>query len=181
MGSPRRNGNTHILVEKVLAGARDAGATTEMLLLPDLTIRECDGCLACWKGKDCSKADDMNAVYPRLAQSDVFVFGTPVYWYGPTALMKAFIDRFVYFNCPGNRGKVKGKQAILVVPFEEDNLETASLVVALFQRSLAYLEMTLAGQVIVPGVGGKGDVTAKSDALQQAYRLGQQSIQEKSL
>jgi multimeric flavodoxin WrbA len=175
MGSPRRNGNTHILVDKVLEGARAAGAQTELLVLADLSIRECDGCLACWKDKDCSKADDMNAVYPRLAQSDVIVFGTPVYWYGPTALMKAFIDRFVYFNCPGNRPKVKGKPAILVVPFEEDNLETASLVVALFEKSLAYLEMTLAGQVIVPGVGRKGDVAAKTEAIQKAYELGRRS------
>ncbi len=174
MGSPRRNGNTHILVDKVLEGARAAGAQTELLVLADLSVRECDGCLACWKGKDCSKADDMNAVYPRLAQSDVIVFGTPVYWYGPTALMKCFIDRFVYFNCPDNRPKVKGKPAILVVPFEEDNLETASLVVALFEKSLAYLEMTLAGQVIVPGVGRKGDVTAKTEAIQKAFLLGQE-------
>ena len=67
------------------------------------------------------------------------------------------------------------------MPFEEDNPDAASLVVALFQRSLAYLEMTLAGQVIVPGVSRKGDVAAKAEALQHAYRLGTESIHEVSL
>ena len=49
--------------------------------------------------------------------------------------MKAFIDRFVYFNCPENRPKIKGKSAILAIPFEEDNLETAGPTLALFERS----------------------------------------------
>jgi multimeric flavodoxin WrbA len=176
MGSPRKNGNTHILVDKILEGARQAGATIEMLLLGDMTLRECDGCLACWKGRDCAKADDMNTVYPKLAASDVIVFGTPVYWYGPTALMKAFIDRFVYFNCPENRPKIRGKSALLAVPFEEESLQTAALVIGLFEKSLAYLEMTLAGQIIVPGVSRKGDVLAKAESLQQAYELGRQSV-----
>jgi multimeric flavodoxin WrbA len=176
MGSPRKNGNTHILVNKILEGAKDAGATTEMILLGDMTLRECDGCLACWKGKDCAKADDMNAVYPKLAESDVMVFGTPVYWYGPTALMKAFIDRFVYFNCPENRPKVRGKSGLLAVPFEEESLQTADLVIGLFEKSLAYLEMTLAGRIIVPGVSRKGDVLAKAESLHQAYELGKKSV-----
>ena len=107
-GSPRKNGNTPILVETVLDGARDAGATTLMIQLGDMTIAECDGCHVCWKGKECPKNDDMNAVYATIAESGAVVLGTPVYWFGPTALMKAFIDRFVYFNCPENRAMANG-------------------------------------------------------------------------
>ena len=121
MGSPRMNGNTHILVNKILKGAEDNGASTEIIFLKDMDIKECDGCHTCWKGKDCSKKDDMNNIYPKIIDSDVIVFGTPVYWYGPTALMKAFIDRFVYFNCEENRAKIRGKLAAVAVPFEEEN------------------------------------------------------------
>src|SRR5512138_2812576 len=113
VGSPRKNGNTHLLVAKMLEGAQAEGAETELVLLPDLTIQECDGCLACWRDKPCPKQDDMNALYPRIVASDVLVLGTPVYWYGPTALMKAMIDRWVYFNCPQNRAKIRGKRALL--------------------------------------------------------------------
>jgi len=172
MGSPRRNGNTHILVSKIIEGAKAGGAFVEELFLGDLAICECDGCHACWKGKECSKDDDMRAVYPAIIQSDVIIFGTPVYWYGPTALMKAFIDRFVYFNCPENRQKIKGLSAALAVPFEEDDLETAAGVVEFFQKSMAYLEIKLLGQIIVPGVGEKGAIRNKSQFLQQAYDLG---------
>ena len=172
VGSPRRNGNTHILVASILEGAKKEGAETEVLLLGDLTIAECDGCHVCWQGKDCCKHDDMNGVYQKIIDSDAIVFGTPVYWYGPTALMKAFIDRFVYFNCPANRARIRGKSAVIAVPFEEENPETAALVVAFFEKSLSYLEMKLLGKVLVPGVGDKGEILKKPDILKQAYDLG---------
>lgn len=172
MGSPRKNGNTHILISKIVEGAKANGAVVDELFLSELTISECDGCHACWKGKECRKDDDMRDIYPAIIQSDIIIFGTPVYWYGPTALMKAFIDRFVYFNCPENRQKIKGLSAAIAVPFEEDDLDTARGVVEFFEKSLAYLEVELLGQIIVPGVGEKGAVRSKSQSLQQAYDLG---------
>jgi len=178
IGSPRRQGNTHILVSKILEGAEAAGAQTQTIFLNDITIRECDGCHACWKGKPCSKRDDMNDLYSVIAENDVIVFGTPVYWYGPTALMKAFIDRWVYFNCPQNRPKIRNKSAILAVPFEEDNPATADATVAMFEKSFEYLEMRLAGQAIVPGVGEKGDILAKVDKLNEGFELGRKIASE---
>ncbi|MFA5559031.1 MAG: flavodoxin family protein [Methanofastidiosum sp.] len=111
IGSPRINGNTHILVNKVLDGARSQCAETDSIFLSDYTIKECDGCHVCWKGQECAKQDDINGFYQKIIDSDILVFGTPVYWYAPTAIMKAFIDRFVYFNCPENREKIRGKNS----------------------------------------------------------------------
>ena len=174
IGSPRRNGNTHLLVEQVLAGAAARGASGETLLLGDLAIRECDGCHACWAGKPCPKQDDMNEIYPRIAASGAIVFGTPLYWYGPTALMKAFVDRLVYFNCPENRKLVRGKATALVVPFEEQDPQTASLLVAMFERSLGYLEMELVDTLLVPGVTRFGEVRDQHDVMTRARRVGEE-------
>jgi multimeric flavodoxin WrbA len=172
MGSPRRNGNTHILVSRILEGAEAEGARGDILLLDDLVIQECNGCHCCWEGKECSKDDDMKEVYPRIIESDGIVFGTPVYWYGPTALMKGFIDRFVYFNCPENRTKIRGKPAVLAVPFEEEDPEAAALLKAFFEKSLGYLEMNLIGTILVPGVSRKGEILEKEVKLQEGYELG---------
>ncbi len=172
VGSPRKKGNTHILVSRILDGAREEGATTEIIFLGDLNIRECDGCYVCWKGKQCSKKDDMNKVYPKIMQSDVIIFGTPVYWYGPTALMKCFIDRFVYFNCPENRKKIRGKLAVIAAPFEENNPKTADLLVKFFEKSLHYLEMNLINKILVPGVSRRGDILRKVELLEKGYKLG---------
>lgn len=173
VGSPRRNGNTDILVSRIAEGARTKGAVVDELYLGDLTIKECDGCHKCWEGKECSKNDEMCNIYPKIIQSDVIIFGTPVYWYGPTGLMKIFIDRFVYFNSPENREKIRSKSAVIAVPFEEENPEMARLVVEFFEKSLAYLEMKVVGKVIVPGVSGKGDILQKAERLREAYELGQ--------
>jgi multimeric flavodoxin WrbA len=172
VGSPRKGGNTDILVQKVAEGAASKGAKVETLRLGGLNIRECDGCLVCWQGKSCNKRDDMLNIYPKIIESDAIIFGTPVYWYGPTALMKAFIDRFVYFNCPENRAKIRGKSAALVIPFEEENPDTARPVVEFFEKCFNYLEINLAGSIIAGGVSDKGDVLKKPERLGEAYELG---------
>jgi multimeric flavodoxin WrbA len=172
IGSPRKKGNTHILVSNILDSAKEMGAITETIFLNDLNIRECDGCHVCWKGKPCKKKDDMNDLFPDIIRSNVIVFGTPVYWYGPTALMKCFIDRFVYFNCPGNRPGIRGTAAVLAVPFEEEREDTADLLVRFFEKSLAYLEMHMVAKILVPGVSSKGEILKKADRLDEARAFG---------
>lgn len=172
MGSPRRNGNTHVLVSRVLEAAQRDGAEVELVCLGDLHIRQCDGCHVCWKTGKCAKNDDMQALYPKLAAADAVVLGTPVYWYGPTALMKAFIDRLVFFNCPETRPQIRGHRAVLAIPFEDTTLETAELLVRMVEKSLEYLEVQLVGKVVVPGVGERGDVLEQQEALEAAEQLG---------
>jgi len=172
VGSPRRNGNTDILVDRILEGAKDAGADVDKVHLKGLTIKECDGCYICWKGRECPKKDDMLDLYPKIADADVVIFGTPVYWFGPTALLKAFIDRLIYFNCPGNRTKIAGKAAVIASPFEDTDMETTAPLLAFFKKCFDYLEMVPAGNILVPGVAAKGDILTKGDALDKAYKLG---------
>jgi multimeric flavodoxin WrbA len=160
------------LVSRILDGAKQAGAQVDIVLLKEWNIEECDGCHTCWKGEPCVRTDGMNEIYPKIIESDAIVFGTPVYWYGPTALMKAFIDRLVYFNCPENRAKIRGKLAAIAVPFEEEDPATAALVLAFFEKSLQYLEMNLVGKILVPGVSGKGEILQKGDRLEEACELG---------
>jgi multimeric flavodoxin WrbA len=172
IGSPRKGGNTDILVTKIAGGAEAGGAQVETIHLGDVHIRECDGCHACWRGRPCSKNDYMRVLYPKIAASDTILFGTPVYWYGPTALMKAVIDRFVYFNCDAHRPMVRGKRAAVAVVLEETHAETWRPVVEFFEKSLAYLEMELAEMIVVPGVGEKGAIRRQPERLAEAYSLG---------
>jgi multimeric flavodoxin WrbA len=176
IGSPRKHGNTHILVSQLLDGAMADGADVSTVFLGDLRIKECDGCHVCWDGNPCCKDDDMPELYERIIESDVIVLGTPVYWYGPTALMKGFVDRLVYFNCPENRAKIRGKSAVIVVPFEDESYETSRPLEKFFEKSLAYLEIKFAGKLIVPGVSAKGDVTKKPEKLQESFKLGQRLV-----
>lgn len=172
VGSPRRNGNTHVLVSRVLDGAASAGAQIDTLFLGERSIRECDGCHLCWEGAHCPKADDMADVFPRIISADALVFGTPVYWYGPTGLMKLFIDRFVFFNSPGHRAWIAGKPAVIVVPYEETDPETVRPVIEFFEKCFAYLDIELVAKIIAPGVTARGEVRTHGDRLQEAFDAG---------
>lgn len=178
MGSPRRGGNTHTLMKRMAEGVLDRGGQMDIVELKGLTVEECEGCHVCWQAKPCSREDDMNPIYERIIESDAIVLGTPVYWYGPTALMKAFMDRFVYFNCEDNRVHIAGKPVALVIPYEETDPDTAAPVVDFFERALAYLQMPIAGKVMAPGVTKRGEVRHRDGLMAEAFALGQTLAQE---
>ena len=91
--SPRKQGNTEILVEEALAAAREAGAETEIILVAGKNIAPCDACLSCRKTGVCSIKDDMQPIYQQLEAADGIIFGTPVYLCSVTAQAKTVMDR----------------------------------------------------------------------------------------
>lgn len=91
--SPRKGGNSQTLVEHILEGAREAGATTELVRLCDLDIAPCNGCNTCRQGKECVFADDMGDLYDTMVRADAVIFGSPVYWWRLNAQAYPFIDR----------------------------------------------------------------------------------------
>jgi multimeric flavodoxin WrbA len=93
LGSPRRGGNTSILLERVLAGARSAGAETELVNAARLRIRPCEEIYACERDGVCPIKDDMVPLYPKLLEADGVVLASPIFFYGLTAQVKALIDR----------------------------------------------------------------------------------------
>ena len=66
IGSPRKKGNTHVLVSQILSGAESQGFVQDQVFLNDLHIEECIGCHACWKIGSCVKQDDMNILYQKF-------------------------------------------------------------------------------------------------------------------
>jgi multimeric flavodoxin WrbA len=107
VASPRKGGNTEIMVSEALAVARAEGAETEIFLIHDKTINGCDACGACRNNGKCVVKDDMQLLYPLMDEADAIIFGSPVYFHGVTAQAKAIIDRtFCYLMDHGLKGKV---------------------------------------------------------------------------
>ncbi len=110
--SPRRGGNTEILVKEALEAAREAGGETELIIVADKNIAPCDGCGACEGDGICIIDDDMQEIYQQLELADGVIFGTPVYFVNVTAQAKAIMDR----TYPLLRtGKLRGKVAAPIV------------------------------------------------------------------
>lgn len=102
-GSPRAKlGNTSVLVENFLEGARQAGAETEQVYLAKYKINPCRGCKTCWEktpGK-CAQKDGMAELINKVIASDVLGFATPVYADNVSGLLKNFIDRLIVIGDP---------------------------------------------------------------------------------
>ncbi|MCD6385444.1 flavodoxin family protein [Candidatus Sumerlaeota bacterium] len=97
-GSPRaEKGNTNIMVQDFLAGAKDAGAEVENIFLAGKNIKPCLGEFECWikTPGECIIKDDMEELLPKFISSDIVVFATPVYVDNVTGIMKNFMDRLL--------------------------------------------------------------------------------------
>ncbi len=92
-GSPRVKGNTSLLLSTFLAEAERLGACTQNIHVARKDISPCQECNNCEKKGFCLIDDDMREIFPLLRKADIVVVGTPVFFYGPTAQMKALIDR----------------------------------------------------------------------------------------
>lgn len=95
VGSPRKGGNTELLMQRVLEAARQEGAATSLFSMAGKTIAPCLACDDCLGGPPewCVQKDDMLDLYPLMAWADAIVFGTPVYMGTMTAQLKAVFDR----------------------------------------------------------------------------------------
>jgi multimeric flavodoxin WrbA len=99
-GSPRNNGNTARAVNKILEGAKEQGAETQVRYAGNLDIHPCKGCRVCVNKGRCAVNDDMQQLYDALEQADALVLGSPVYMGQMSAQTKIFIDRLFAQNAP---------------------------------------------------------------------------------
>jgi len=112
VSSPRRGGNTEILVTESLAAARDAGAETELILVAGKDITPCDGCNSCFQSGVCRIKDDMQEIYRSIEGADGIIFGTPSYFNNVSAQAKTVIDRTYVLLL---HGRLRGKVAAAIV------------------------------------------------------------------
>ena len=168
-GSPRKGGNTDLLVEAFVKGASKKH-NVEVVLVRDHLINRCIGCDSCFKRENnsCFQNDNMQLIYDKLLHADMLVVASPVYFYGISSQLKAVIDR-----CHNPiRDKFAIKQMALI-------LVGAAILPKLFDSILTQYKLCLnffgledTGQILIRGCKDKGDVT-NTETLQQAYELGE--------
>ena len=168
IGSPRREGNSDLLVDQILKGSRAKGHTAEKIFLYDYTISLCVDCRSCKKGDYvCSINDEMQRIYPLMATADVIVFGTPLYWYVTTAKMKMLLDRMRPFV---ENKKLRGKRAVVVAPSAEGP-EACDPMLEMFRLCFEYLEMEFVGKILVKAYE-KGEIRENREEMGKAYEFG---------
>lgn len=178
-GSPRPGGNSDLLLDKALSGARAAGAEVSVIYSRDLDIPGCLECGGCDDTGKCAVDDDMHKAYPLLEDADAIIVSTPIFFYSMPAQLKALIDRGQAMwnkrrlSKTALRDKTHGKGRgwlIAVGATKGKNLfEGVELTARYFFDAL---DMSYQGCLSFREVEGKGDVSNRPDALEQAFELG---------
>ncbi|MBI4595417.1 MAG: flavodoxin family protein [Candidatus Tectomicrobia bacterium] len=169
-GSPRKDGNTTILINHVFRELEKEGIQTELSSMAGREIRGCIACYKCFENKDrrCAvKNDSANEYIEKMIEADGIVLGSPVYFNDVTSEMKALIDR-AGFVSRANGGMYRNK--------------VGAAVVALRRNGAVYTidsmnHFFLAGEMIIVGRGigigrDKGDVEKDEEGIQSAKSLG---------
>jgi multimeric flavodoxin WrbA len=172
VSSPRIGGNTDILIDQVLAGAKEAGASVEKVILNKLEIKPCQACDSCYKTGICMQKDDMEDLLNKMLECEVWILGTPIYWWGPSAQFKAFLDRWYH---PKHQ-EFKNKHVILVIPLGGGHKRYARHTVGLLKDVFDYLSMELVDMILAPGFNNRGEVRNDASLMNKAYTIGRSLI-----
>lgn len=172
--SPRVGGNSSMLADEFIRGAKEAGNNVVRIDVGNAKIAGCTGCEYCFKHDgECCQNDDMQALYPILRECDVLVYATPMYCYNMPSQMRAFEDRMF---C-GIAKPFGITDTALLLCFEDKDITTADPAIATFYQSAKYCGRNVIGKVVVNNVFEKGAI-AGNPGLQEAYELGK-SISQK--
>ena len=172
-GSARKDGNTAILIRRVLQVLEAKGIETELIQLAGEQIRGCNACRTCYstKNKRCIIEDDnVNAYIQKMIEADGIILGSPVYFSMMTPGLKALMDR-AFYVARANSDMFKRKVGAAVVAVRRaGGIPTFDAINHFF----------LISQMIVPGssywsigIGRKkGDVEGDEEGLKTMEDLG---------
>jgi len=180
MGSPRVGGNSDILLDEALAGAKAVGAEVEKIILDKKKIAGCKDCKKCNETGICVLKDDMLEIHKKILEADAIIHSVPVYFWSMTSQMKAYLDRWCAFFDEQWRWQknyypqMKGKRIGLITVCGDPNVHTADPIVHSFKSTAEMTKLTWLGAVMT-SANDKGNISKDETAREQAWELGKKA------
>ena len=184
-GSPRRNGNTEILLEEALRGARDAGAFLKTHRLNPLTLTPCQQCGGCDESAHCVLVDDMRAIYDDIVTADRIIVASPIFFFSVSGQTKVMIDRCQpfwfqkYIHKKPLPAGMHGRKGLLILVGgmkkneKNEGFHCAEITVRSFFRTVSVSEHTT---LAFGDIDEKGAVREHATALRDAYEAGKNLV-----
>ncbi|MFH1954423.1 MAG: flavodoxin family protein, partial [Pseudomonadota bacterium] len=168
--SPRKQGNTAIMLEEALKGAEHEGSEIELFSVSGKEIKPCDGCWSCVRKGVCHINDDMQTLYDKLIEADGIIFGTPIYFYSMAAQAKTILDRTLALNQPERSlaNKVGGVVVVAGSIGLIDAIKDLYFFIALRQM--------LPANFVAAYATDKGDIRKREKGMKAAWDLGRQMV-----
>lgn len=175
IGSPRSNGSSSIIVDKIIEGMREVGIEASRYCLGKVNIGFCIGCKKCYEeGGRCVQKDDMDTIMKDLFESDIVIIASPSYWGDITGQLKVFFDRNTpYSDTNENRISIPtGKKGISVAiragHSDRENLH----IIESIEHYYGHLGIKPIGRLSIRGVDTVEDLYRKKEEIDKAYELG---------
>ena len=178
-GSPRRKGNTSILLRRAVEGAREAGAEVEEIVLRDLKMSPCLEIYGCKKTGRCVIPDDFQDFHDKILESEGLMLASPIFFYSVSAHTKILIDRCQSLwvkkhwidQIPMGMGTFKRKGLFISVGATKGKklFDGALLTMRYF---FEVLDMELWNALLYRGMDFEGDVLNHPEYLEEAYEAG---------
>ena len=177
-GSPRRGGNTEVLLKEALKGAEEVGVEVEEIFLRDKTISPCLEIYGCKEDGRCVIEDDFHEVAEKMVRADALILASPIFFYTVSAHTKMLMDRCqsiwvkrYLLKRPIAPGKSRRKGAFISVGATRGKrlFEGVTLTVRYFFDAL---DVDLSETLLVRGVDEKGKIFDHPEEIHAAYELG---------
>jgi multimeric flavodoxin WrbA len=182
-GSPRVGGATSRLVRAALLGAEAVPGTRAVFVsLATRRIAGCDRCAECIGAGRCLIDDDMEPLYQLLLEADAIVLGSPVYWGGPSALCKAFMERVAGFGLQEKKLRLKVGGAIAAGGSRNGGQETTQIAIHAWFHSNDMLPIGITAPVTQWGPtssGGLGLDDVEDDVFE--LKMSHRTIRAKEI
>lgn len=168
--SPRIQGNSDVLADAFIKGAKEAGHEVEKVNLANLQIGFCRGCFACQSTQRCVIKDDADQIEQKMEKADILVFATPIYYYEMSGQLKTMLDR----GNPLYTSNYQFRDIYFLSTAAEDEESVPYRAIQGVEGWIECFEHArLAGTVFAGGVTNKGDIQ-DHPSLQKAYAMGKQ-------
>jgi multimeric flavodoxin WrbA len=176
VGSPRKDGNIDILLQKALEGAKAQGNTTAIYYLNDKNIHGCQACGGCKKAGKCIVEDGLTEIFSAINEADSVIIGSPIYFGRFTSQTAQFMDRlFGYLKPDFSSSLSKGKKFALIFTQTQPDSETYKNTIAATAQQLERIGFTSGPKPLVgTGLPNAGMARENKQLLEAAYNLGQE-------
>jgi len=182
-GSPRKEGNTELLLREVIKGIEDSGFNVQIFDLNSMNIQPCQNCGGCDDTGECIVHDDMDEIYEAIRTADRIILASPIFFFALSAQAKIMIDRCQSFWCekyllkkPIPIGKFGRKGLLLLVGGmkKETGVQCAESCAIAFFRTINIPEHSTLSFL---GVDKKGEILKHPTALKDAYNAGKKLVE----
>ncbi|GFP19015.1 hypothetical protein HKBW3S03_00519 [Candidatus Hakubella thermalkaliphila] len=182
--SPRRGGNTDILLDRVLEGAASRGAEVEKVVLRGFNIEPCRECNSCQKTGQCVVEDDMQLLYSKIEEANALILASPIFFMSVSAYAKAFIERcqamwarkYVLGRPLGKESTRSRRRGMFICVGATKGSRLFEGAILTMKYFFDAIDMQYHSNLLYRNVEDKGEIKDHPEALEEAFKAGQELV-----